>query len=71
MGGVRGRGMSCVFSWLALEPAVHTHTLDFVEALSKFWIDQPGSRVALIFFAESEQSLGHVSKSNLVWELYF
>jgi len=60
------RGVSCDFSWLALEPVVGTRTLDCVEASSKFWVHQPGSGVA-----ESEQSLGHLSKSNLVWELYF
>jgi len=56
---VRGvRSVSCEFSWLALDPAVGTRTLDFVQASSKFWVDQPGSRVALTFFAESEQSSG-------------
>ena len=58
-----------VFFLLALEPAVGTRTSDVGEASSKFWVDQPGSLAALIFFAECEQSSGHVS--NLVRELCF
>jgi len=54
---VRGfKGMYCEFSWLALKPVVETRILDSGESSSKFWVDQPGSRAALIFFAESEQS---------------
>jgi len=60
------RGVYCEFSWLALEPAVRTRILDSGEASSKFWVDQPGSRAALIFFAESKQSSCHDDKTNVL-----
>jgi len=63
--------MYCEFTWLALEPAVRTPILDSVGASSKFLVDQPGSRAALIFFAKSEQSSCHIGKPNFVWKLYF
>jgi len=65
------RGVYCELSLLALEPAVRTRILESGEASPKFWVDQPGSRVALILFAESEQSSCRDGKPNLVWELYF
>ena len=39
--------------------------------LRLIWADQPGSRAALIFFAESEQSSCHFGKLNLVWGIVF
>ena len=56
---------------MALEPAVSARILDSMGASSKFWVDQPGSQTALIFFAKSEQPSYHAGKPNLVWELYF
>ena len=67
----RVRGVYCELCWLALEPAVTTRVLGSVEASSKFWVDQPGSRTTLISFAESEPSSCHFGKPNSVWELHF
>ena len=65
------RYVYCELSWLGLEPAVRTCILDYVEASSELWVDQPGSGVTLIFFCGSELSSCHVGKPNLVWKLYF